>query len=273
MKRVRCHISSGSNTLPLGGQAPLRRSRSLAEHPPNVGEDFPHTPLVHCQHNLRNNALIIFDLDGTLVNAYPAVRSSINHTLKTMGYAPKSAAVIRRSVGWGDKHLLEGFLGKDKVVAALKIYRRHHAGAVKAANGVKFLPGAKTALTELKKDGYRLAIASNRPTKSTLLILKTLNARAYFDMVLCADKAKRPKPYPDMLVGILRALKIGKQDALYVGDMTIDVTTGRRAGIRTVAVATGSCTPAQLKRLKPWRMIDKMDRLKTVIGGPSLRSG
>ena len=209
--------------------------------------------------------LIIFDLDGTLVNAYPAVHASINFTLKRMGRAPKSAALIKRSVGWGDRHLLEGFLGKAKAVEALKIYRKHHMGAIKAAGGVKFLPGAKAILAVLKKDGYRLAIASNRPTKYTLLILKVLNARAYFDMVLCADKAKRPKPYPDMLLQILRTLKVGKKDALYVGDMGIDVIAGRRAGIRTVAVATGSCTPGQLKQLKPWRMIDKMNRLKTII--------
>ena len=213
--------------------------------------------------------LVIFDLDGTLVNAYPAVASSINHTLKRMGSLPRSAAVIKSSVGWGDRHLLEGFLGRDKAVKALKIYRKHHVGAIKAKNGVKFLPGAKAILAALKNNGCRLAIASNRPTKYTLLILRTLGARSCFDMVLCADKAKRPKPHPDMLIQILSTFKVKRRDALYVGDMTIDVHTGRRAGVRTVAVSTGSCTPAQLKQLKPWQIIDKMSRLKTIIGEPS----
>ena len=209
--------------------------------------------------------LVIFDLDGTLVNAYPAVASSINHTLKKMGHAPVSKAVIRSSVGWGDRHLLEGFLGKPRSVKALKIYRAHHSGAIKAKGGVRFLPGAKAILDYLKKTGCPMAIASNRPTKFTLLILKVLGARHYFDKVLCADKAQRPKPHPDMLIEIVRTLKVPKQDTLYVGDMTIDVNTGRRARIRTVAVATGSSTPAQLKQLKPWRVIDKMDCLRTML--------
>ena len=84
-------------------------------------------------------------------------------------------------------------------------------------------------------------------------------------MVLCADKVQRPKPHPDMLIKIMRLLKVRKEETLYVGDMTIDVLTGRGARVRTVAVATGSSTTAQLKRLKPWRVIDKMSRLKTII--------
>jgi len=211
--------------------------------------------------------LIIFDLDGTLVNAYPAVHASINHTLKAMGLPPRSAAVIKSSVGWGDRHLLETFVGKANVEAALKIYRRHHATALKTKTGVRFLPGAKAMLAFLKRSGYRLAVASNRPTEATLLILKVLGARAYFEAVLCADKAQRPKPHPDMLIEIMRLLKVRKEETLYVGDMTIDVLTGRGARVRTVAVATGSSTPAQLKQLKPWRVIDKMSRLKTITGG------
>ncbi len=209
--------------------------------------------------------LIVFDLDGTLVNAYPAVHASINYTLKAMGFPPRSAAVIKSSVGWGDRHLLETFVGKAKGEAALKIYRKHHAGALKTKTGVRFLPGARTILTFLKKSGYRLAVASNRPTKATLLILKILGARAYFNMVLCADKVQRPKPHPDMLIEIMRALKVKKEETLYVGDMTIDVLTGRGARVRTVAVATGSSTPAQLKQLKPWRVIDKMSQLVPII--------
>ncbi len=209
--------------------------------------------------------LIIFDLDGTLVNAYRAVRSSINHTLKAMGFPLRSAAVIKSCVGWGDQHLLQGFVGKAKAGAALKIYRRHHAAALKT--GVRFLPGVQAMLIFLKRFGYQLAVASNRPTKFTLLILNILGARAYFDMVLCADKVQRPKPHPDMLMEIMRALKVKKEETLYVGDMTIDVITGKRARVRTVAVVTGSSPAAQLKQLKPWRVIDKMSRLKTIIGG------
>src|SRR5206468_4299493 len=139
---------------------------------------------------------------GTLVNAYRAVYRSINFALGEFGFPPVSAHVIKRSVGWGDRHLIEGFVGKEKAPAVLKLYRRHHKDSL--TTGVKFLPGAKTLLNDLKRNGYRLAIASNRPTKFTKIILKILGIDRCFDCVLCGDQVKRPKPYPDMLWQILK---------------------------------------------------------------------
>ena len=84
-------------------------------------------------------------------------------------------------------------------------------------------------------------------------------------MVLCADRAPRPKPYPDMLLAILKRLKVDKSEALYVGDMTIDVQAGKRAGIRTAAVTTGSSTIAQLKVLKPYKIINRIGEVKSTL--------
>ena len=98
---------------------------------------------------------------------------------------------------------------------------------------MKFLPGAWGILKFLKNNGYKLAIASNRPIKFTRIILKVLGISDFFDMVLCADRAPKPKPYPDMLWVIAKRLKVKTQDILYVGDMTIDVHCAQRAGIRS----------------------------------------
>lgn len=209
--------------------------------------------------------LIIFDLDGTLVNAYPAVSSSINDTLSRLGFKKRTHADIKRSVGWGDRHLLAGYVGEALADKAIRFYRPHHAKALTKKGGVRFLAGAKTALKGLKRNGYQLAIASNRPTRFTKLILKTLEAHHYFDAILCADKAARPKPHPDMLLEIMRRLKKTKAQTLFVGDMTIDVQTGKRAGVKTVAVTTGSSGIKALKALKPFRIINRIDAIKIII--------
>jgi phosphoglycolate phosphatase len=211
--------------------------------------------------------LVVFDLDGTLVNAYPAVSRSVNYTLKKLGFAPRSHAQIKRAVGWGDRQLLASFIGEKLADRAIKIYRPHHAQALVAPGGVRFLRGAKPMLNWLKSQDYRLAIATNRPTRFTLIILKVLKVRDHFDVVLCADRAKRGKPSPDMLLAILKKLKTTKSHTLYVGDMTIDVNTGRNAGIRTVAVTTGSSTTKELKTLQPYRIISTISQLKTIIRG------
>ena len=207
--------------------------------------------------------LAIFDLDGTLVNAYPAVVASVNFTLAKLGFPKKTPHSIKRAVGWGDSQLMVQFVGEELADRALKLYRPHHLKALKT--GVSFLPGAEVLLTWAKAQGLLLAIASNRPKIFTQAILKGLKTYKIFDQVLCADKAKKPKPSPDILLEICRDLKVKKQETLFVGDMTIDLNCGASAGIKTVGVATGSNTKKELKEWKPYRIIDKIIQLKKLV--------
>jgi len=212
----------------------------------------------------KNLKLVIFDLDGTLMNAYPAVYRSVNFVMKEFGYPAVSHAVIKRTVGWGDRHLLKTFIGEKKVDAALKVYRRHHAQALR--KDTKLLPGSLKVLKTLKDRGFKLAIASNRPTKFSLIALRFLKVEKYFDRVLCADKVKRPKPAPDILKTILRELSLKPAEALYVGDMGIDIKTGARARIKTIAVVSGSSTKKDLLKLKPHKVIVRVDRVLAEMG-------
>ena len=209
--------------------------------------------------------LVIFDLDGTLINAYRAVARSINFTMKELGLPVQDSYTIRRSVGWGDRRLLESFVGKEHLEGALQIYRRHHETAL--PKGTRFLPGAQKLLLQLKKRKYKLAVASNRPTKFSRIALKALKIAEYFDYVLCADKLKKGKPHPEILQRILKRLRIERDEALYIGDMTIDVQTARRAHIKVVSVLTGSSTAEEIKKLKPDRIIQRISSLLPVLDG------
>ncbi len=203
--------------------------------------------------------LVIFDLDGTLINAYPAVEKSVNHTLKSMGLRKRGFDTIRRSVGWGDSHLLKGFVGESRLKVALSIYRPHHAQALK--KGTRLLPGAKKVLIQLKKKGVLLSVASNRPTRFSLIALNYLKIRKYFDYILCADKVKKGKPSADIFFRILKRFQLKPAQALYVGDMTIDVMAGKKANIRTVAVLTGSCSRKEIAKWLPARIIKNISLL------------
>jgi len=207
--------------------------------------------------------LVIFDLDGTLVDAYKAVASSLNHTLIEVGCAAVNDDTIKRTVGWGDRHLVGSFVGEEKLEQAMSIYRQHHARAIKS--GTTFLPGARKLLGNLKDKGYKLAVASNRPTRFTHIILKHLQVNRIFDCVLCGDKVARPKPEADILTEILGRLALRPDEALYVGDMTIDVETGHKAGVKTVAVATGSSTKEEIDALKPLAIIDRVIEVERVL--------
>ncbi len=208
--------------------------------------------------------LIIFDLDGTLMDAYRAVWESVNYALRKTDFPPESHANIKKNVGWGDKHLLRGLVGEHNVLRVLKIYRRHHAQALQT--GVRLMPGARALLAELKKGGYRLAVASNRPRRFSLIALRVLGIRPFFDVVVCGDEVPRGKPAPDMFRRILQRCNISPREAVYVGDMTIDVEAGRRAKIRTVAIPTGSCRRSELAALKPWKLIRSLKELRGFLG-------
>lgn len=200
--------------------------------------------------------LVIFDLDGTLVDAYKAVASSINYMLAQIGRPPADNDTIKRSVGWGVRHLVATFSGEENVDEALSIYRQHHARALKS--GTTFLPGARELIKQLKAQGYKLAIASNRPARFTHIILKHLKIHQAFDRVVCGDEVEHAKPAPDMLRQIIARFSLDPSEALYVGDMTVDVECGHAAGIKTAAVITGSSDREEIARLKPLRIMNSI---------------
>jgi len=207
--------------------------------------------------------LVIFDLDGTLVDAYKAVASSINHTMAQMKEDSVDDETIKRSVGLGDRHLIGTFVKAQNVDRALSIFRQHHARALKG--GTTFLPGARKLLDELKEKKYALAIASNRPARFSHIILKHLNIQNVFDCVLCGDQVARPKPAADILEQILKKFSLETKEALYVGDMAIDVETGNKAGIKTIAVLTGSSTKEEIDCLKPYKVIKNVYEVAQIV--------
>ena len=122
-----------------------------------------------------------------------------------------------------------------------------------------------STLSFLKKKGYRLALASNRPARFTHIILKHLAIDQYFDYVLCGDQLKRAKPHPDIILKILKKLSVTNQDAVFVGDMTVDVISGKRSKVKTIAVLTGSSTKKEIQALKPFRIMRNLKEVKRLL--------
>jgi phosphoglycolate phosphatase len=212
---------------------------------------------------MKKLKLIIFDLDGTLIDAYAAITKSFNFTMKSFGYPQQSRLVIRRAVGWGDTHLLRAFVKAEDVAGVLETYRRHHK--ISLIKYSKVFPGVIRLLAGFKAQGYKLAVASNRPTRFSLILIRHLKLSAYFDYVLCADKLKAGKPHPEILRQIMAKFSLAPADTLYVGDMVIDAQAGRRAKVKTVIVTTGSSSIREIKAEKPWKIIKKIKTLPKLI--------
>jgi len=212
---------------------------------------------------MQNIKLVIFDLDGTLVDAYAAINNSFNYVMRRLGLKPKSAGLIRRAVGWGDANLLKPYVGERDLELALSLYRRHHQHSLLKQS--RLYPQVRPLLRKLKDKGYKLAVASNRPHKFSLILLRHLRIIEFFDYVLCADKLKRGKPDPEILNEIISRFAVKKSQVLYVGDMVIDAQAGRRAGIKTVIVTTGSSSLSEIKKERPFKIIPEISELSVLL--------
>ncbi len=211
---------------------------------------------------MKDIKLIVFDLDGTLVNAYEAIVKSFNYTMRKLHYPLMDAYIIRRAVGWGDKFLLKKFVKENDLIKALSIYRNHHKQAL--VKWSVLLPQAQQALIYLKRKGYKLAVASNRPARFSRILIRHLGIKKYFDYVLCADKLRNIKPHPQILREIMKKLHAGPKETVFVGDMAIDAITARRAKVRAIIVTTGSSSISEVKKEEPYRVIKKLSSLLKV---------
>jgi len=212
---------------------------------------------------MRDKKLVIFDLDGTLIDAYPAITESFNYVMLKFGYKVQKPLIIRKAVGKGDKYLLKSFVKKTDLDKVLSAYRRHHRKSLRQYSSL--FPGVLSVLKYLKKRGYKLAVASNRPTEFSLILLKHLRVRKYFDYVLCADRLKSGKPHPQILREILKKFKLPASQAVYIGDMVIDALTGQRAKVSAIILTTGSSSKTEIKAANPDKIIKNIKELFKVL--------
>lgn len=188
----------------------------------------------------------MFDLDGTLADAYEAIQESLNYARTALGYPSVSYRTVKKTVGKGDRLFVGKFFSKDEVEKALNIYRRHHQRIL--ARRVKARPYARSVLWRLKRKKRFVSIASNRPTRQTRIILEKLNFLKYIDFILCADKIKKIKPNPDILLNTLGHFHIARSESVFVGDMALDIETARRAGVDALFISGGSTSVGRLRQ-------------------------
>jgi phosphoglycolate phosphatase len=202
---------------------------------------------------------VIFDFDGTLADSYAAITASINHVREHYHLPPLTEALVRPHVGRGPEHLLRHTVPGAEVAVAVELYRAHHPSVM--LSGTSLLDGAREAVTSLHGSGLALAVCSNKPVAFTRDLLAHLRLGACIAVVLGPEDVPRPKPAPDMLKLALEQLKVRAEEALYVGDMTVDIATARAAGVRVWVVPTGSDTLGALKAAGPDRLLTSLSEL------------
>ena len=202
---------------------------------------------------------VLFDLDGTLIDSYPAIAASVNHVRLLHHLPPLSVEEVTRHVGRGAALLLRDTVGVGDPKANIAAYREHHPGVIQS--GTRWLPGALEMLQALHARGIRLGICSNKPIAFTRLILAASTLQPMFDVVLGPEDAEKHKPAPDILLCAMARLGVLPEETLYVGDMTVDIETARAAGVHVWVVPTGSDMVAALDAARPDRRLRDLNEL------------
>ena len=205
-------------------------------------------------------SLLIFDLDGTLVNTLDDIAASVNHALSALGRAPLSSDRVRQFIGDGVRTLLIRALEGDKnhLADVLVLFKEHHRSHF-LAHSVLY-PGVRETLEHFK--GLPLAVISNKSSEFIDPLLAHLGIARYFETVIGAGQGIPLKPAPDALLSIMTGLGIPREQTVMVGDGTTDIQAGKAAGVITCAAAYGFRSETELRQLGPDHLIHDMRELR-----------
>jgi phosphoglycolate phosphatase len=219
--------------------------------------------------------LLIFDLDGTLIDSRLDLVHSVNATLRHMKRPELPDDVIASYVGDGAPALIGRALGSEakdeKLVRSgleyfLTYYREHKL------DHTHLYPGIKEALASLQSshNGHprKMAVLSNKPVNPSRAIVEALELGRFFSHVYGGNSFATKKPDPEGAQTILRETGTRPQEALIVGDSGVDVLTGRNAGTWTCGVTYGFA-PHTLHDPLPDILIDKPSELEELFERPS----
>jgi phosphoglycolate phosphatase len=182
--------------------------------------------------------LIIFDMDGTLVNSSLTIANAINYVRKNLGFEPMDQTEILRMVNDHTLNPAKTFYHAQSFDADherwfSEYYTKNHE------NELVLYDGIKEMLETLKDEGHALAVATNAYRGSTIESLTHLNVYEYFDAIACYDDVEKGKPYPDMLHKILEELDHSKDKSIFIGDGPRDEMASKNADIPYIMVDWG----------------------------------
>jgi len=184
--------------------------------------------------------LLIFDLDGTLVDSGDDIARAANKTLEAMGYATLSIETVKKSIGWGVKMLLEGLMpneGEEGLMEAREKFLRFYGEHL--TEDTYIYPGVTDTLTYFRNSGKTMAVVTNKPEGLSRRVIDELGLSGFFMMLIGGDTLRNRKPHPEPLERVMAETGFSTTETIFVGDSPVDSETGKNAGVFTIGVSYG----------------------------------
>lgn len=212
--------------------------------------------------------LIVFDLDGTLVDSRIAIAATLNEALMARGWpvVPDSASIALIGLPLWEMFpkLVPAQVDEDEVDALVAAYRGRY-GALAAVHERVYL-GIPALLDALAADGRVLAVATSKSTHGAQRAMRRHFIAEHFSLLLGTDAVAQPKPHPDLVERIMSDLGHGATDTVVVGDTEYDMHMGKGAGATTIAVTWGSHDRERLRAAGADHIVDTIADLAALLG-------
>jgi phosphoglycolate phosphatase len=214
--------------------------------------------------------LVIFDLDGTLIDSKLDLAHSVNATRAHLGLGPLDHEVIHSYVGNGAPVLIRRALGPEMPDATvntalswfLDYYREHKL------DYTHLYPGVTDALQVLFQQKVAMAVLTNKPVNVSRAIVEGLGVGHYFFQVYGGNSFEQKKPHPVGIEALCDEARTAPERTLMVGDSSVDIQTARNAGVRSVGCTWGF-QPETLVTHPPDWLIENMRELPDIVAQPA----
>jgi 2,3-diketo-5-methylthio-1-phosphopentane phosphatase/HAD superfamily hydrolase (TIGR01509 family) len=206
---------------------------------------------------------VIFDLDGTLIEAYEAIYLGLREALQHFGRKIFHFSDLKQYLKADLEATLTPFFTPEEVEKAIPIMRKKYEEVY--LDKTHFLDGAREVLETLHSRGIFLGVASNKFGRFSRGALRHLGVADYFRSVIGAGDVSRNKPFPDMIHAALKEMDLVTEEAVLVGDTLTDIEAGKKAGIDVYALPTGFHSKTELAQGKPRRILKHLQELTQLI--------
>ena len=212
--------------------------------------------------------LVIFDLDGTLLNTIADLAQSTNYALKELGYPTHEEDAYRFMVGNGINKLFERALPEgEKTEANVLRVRQKFVPYYDLHNADKSLPypGIPELLADLQTQGIQLAVASNKYQAAAEKLIAHYFPSIHFVAVFGQREGIPTKPDPAVVHEILKIAAMASTDTLYVGDSGVDMQTAINAGVTSCGVTWGFRPRAELEAFHPDYIVERAEEIARIV--------
>lgn len=211
--------------------------------------------------------LVIFDLDGTLLNTIADLAQSTNHALAALGYPTHEESAYNFMVGNGinklfERALPEGEKTEENVLRVRKEFIPYYD--VHNADKSRPYPGMPELLNLLQEEGMQLAVASNKYQSATEKLIAHYFPSIRFTAVLGQREGVNVKPDPSIVHEIIGIANVTREEVLYVGDSGVDMQTAANAGVTACGVTWGFRPRTEPEEFKPAHIVETAKEIAVI---------